>query len=166
MADKQATKPPVAKEKDAPAIPFANDGSFLAKFKAMQQAKALSDSITKAKAEKEAKAKQPALPFANDGGFMEQFKAMKKAQATVNPPAEETTEKPTSPSSSNKQPTAKRDAIRVKPSDSSHRKRPKKAEGAVQATSDPNDPWQVYMKEVAKYEAATCKEYQQGAIVK
>jgi len=29
-----------------------------------------------------------------------------------------------------------------------------------------NDAWSLYMKEVEKYENATCKEYQQGAMVK
>jgi hypothetical protein len=118
MADSQASLPDATKA--APAIPFANDGSFLAKFKAMQQAKAMSASIAKAKADKKEAAKdKTALPFANDGGFMEQFKAMQKAKAPA-PPSTEPTEATSAPtpadSEQSKQPTAKRDAIRVRPS--------------------------------------------------
>ena len=117
MADQaQAVQPPATSTDKAPAIPFANDGSFLAKFKAMQQAKTMSDSIAKAQAQKKEAAKdKTALPFANDGGFMAQFKAMQQAAETSEDTPATSTDVSTSPTGS-KQSTAKRDAIRVRPS--------------------------------------------------
>jgi len=61
--------------KPAAPVPFANDGSFLAKFKAMKK-------DTKHKEIKKEPDVKP-VSYANDGSFLEKFKAMQKTQDEI-----------------------------------------------------------------------------------
>ena len=82
LAKKKAEKEKNESQKDTKpqaAIPFANDGSFLEKFKTMQnnpQQKSSSSSTTTS-------IKKEPLDFANDGSFLEKYKAMQQQQQPV-----------------------------------------------------------------------------------
>mmetsp|Transcript_11510 Transcript_11510/g.29474 ORF Transcript_11510/g.29474 Transcript_11510/m.29474 type:complete len:158 (+) Transcript_11510:159-632(+) len=99
--------------------------------------------------------------FANDGSFMEQFRRMQqekrdkeaadKAQATATRAAakEAAQAKRKAESGAKGEPTAS--SVKKRKSDKA---------------DDSGSAWQAYLDEVKMYESQTCKEYQQGAIVK
>ena len=76
----EAANPSTTSTSNKPAAPvsFANDGSFLAKFKAMQ--KGGGGGTTQRKEIKKEPDDVKSDQFANDGSFLEKFKTMQKAQ--------------------------------------------------------------------------------------
>eukprot|EP00035_Acanthoeca_spectabilis_P001200 m.78440 g.78440 ORF g.78440 m.78440 type:complete len:148 (+) comp10711_c0_seq2:198-641(+) len=101
---------------------------------------------------KSAGPKREVVGFANDGSFMEQFQKMQQEQKAKEAAARKAAD--AEASAKRKSAGGDRDAAKKRKGDA-------KTEGA-----QGSEAWQAYLEQVKMYEAQTCKEYQQGAIVK
>eukprot|EP00038_Savillea_parva_P001946 m.108721 g.108721 ORF g.108721 m.108721 type:complete len:153 (-) comp10669_c0_seq1:302-760(-) len=106
--------------------------------------------------------------FVNDGSFMETFKRMQEEKARAEAAGmtadtkSSSTKATSSKSGSHSIASNKRKQRAVTSSGSSK----KQKGGSKDEASTSSSAWQSYLEEVRKYESQTCKEYQQGAIVK